>query len=203
MAILETLKTGVAIVDTTRLLKRLNNFGKRVAGAVTRKALRAGAKVIQAEVKKNTPVLAKERKKTRSGRFNPFAGRKSAVVWNRRPRRSPLPVRGLLKRSWGVRVMKRKKGRTGMLVISGRMYGAAYYGRFVEQGTHSLSNGIKRQHRKGFAAKHGSERIKPRRFITKSYKAARLPALHVIRRTLKDGIAQAAKAADSAGTEAA
>lgn len=181
-----------------RLIKRLSNFGKKVSGSVLRKALRAGAKLIQQEVKKNTPVLAKQQKK-QHGRFNAAAGRKPAVVWNSRPRRSPLPVRGLLKRSWGVRVMKRKKDRTGMLVISGRLYGAAYYGRFVEDGTHSMRAGIKRQHRKGFAAQHGNQRIKPRKFISGAFKTMRGPALRTIRSHLRAGIAQAARSADSAG----
>mgnify|MGYP000084135015 FL=1 len=108
-----------------------------------------------------------------------------------RPRRSPRPVRGLLKRSFGVRAMRRKKDRIGVLVITGRKYGAAFYGRFLERGTHQLSRGVTRKHRAGFAAQHGRQRIKPRKFIKRGFEQAKAASLRIIRDELRKGVREA------------
>lgn len=171
-------QTGVS-----RCIKRLRAFGKGMVGKKLRPALRAGAKPMLAAVKANTPVLAKEKK---GGR-----GAAKRTMLRPRPRRSPRPVRGLLKRSFGIRAMKRKKDRIGMIIITGKKFGAAFYGRFVEQGTHQLAPGIRRKHRKGFAAKHGKQRIRPRKFIHKGFEATKQASLRIIRDMLRKGVKDA------------
>lgn len=176
--------------DISRSMKRLSGFGKSLVGKKLRPAIRAGAKPMLAAVKANTPVLEKEKKSR---------GSKKRVVLRPRPRKSPRPVRGLLKRSFGVRAMKRKKDRIGMLIITGKKFGAAYYGRFVEQGTHQLAPGIRRKHRKGFAAKHGKVRIRPRLFIKKGFESTKAITLRIIRDKLRAGVQEAAAEARRAG----
>jgi HK97 gp10 family phage protein len=181
MGLLDSVKGGIAGFETKRLVRRLSQYGKRVTGKHLRPALREGAKIINKAVKANTPVLAKPKRRRGTRRY---------TMLRPRPRRSPKPVRGLLKRSFGVRVMKRKKDRVGMLVITGKLKGAAYYGFFVEKGTHRLG-GITRKHRKGFAAQYGAVRIKPRHFIQRGFDQSKNQARVAIRNRLKTGLAQA------------
>jgi HK97 gp10 family phage protein len=169
--------------DINRSIKRLGAFGKAMVGKKLRPALRAGAKPMLAAVKADTPVLAKEKK----GR-----GVQTRRFLRPRPRKSPRPVRGLLKRSFGVRAMKRKKDRIGVIIITGKKYKAAYYGRFVEQGTHQLAPGIRRKHVKGFAAANGRMRIRPRRFIQGGFDKTKGQTLRIIREKLKQGVREAA-----------
>lgn len=168
--------------DIQRLIKRLHSFGKSFAGKRLRSALRAGAKPMLAAVKANTPVLAKEKRSR---------GAAKRTVLRPRPRKSPRPVRGLLKRSFGIRAMKRKKDRTGVIIITGKLKGAAYYGWFLEEGTHQLAPGIRRVHRKGFAAKHGKQRIRPRKFIHKGFESTKGASLRIIRDMLRKGVRDA------------
>jgi HK97 gp10 family phage protein len=175
--------------NINRSIKRLATFGKGMVGKKLRPALRAGAKPMLAAVKANTPVLAKEKRSR---------GAAKRRVLRPRPRKSPRPVRGLLKRSFGIRAMKRKKDRIGVIIITGKKYKAAYYGRFVEQGTHQLAPGIRRKHRKGFSAQHGRQRIKPRRFIQGGFDRTKGQSLRIIREKLKQGVREAAAEAKRA-----
>lgn len=176
-------QSAISSAEISRLIKRLSAFNKAMVGKKLRPALRAGAKPMLAAVRANTPVLARERK----GR-----GAKKRLVLRPRPRKSPRPVRGLLKRSFGVRAMKRKKDRTGVIIITGKLKGAAYYGWFLEEGTHQLTPGIRRRHVKGFAAKHGRQRIRPRKFIQRGFDQTKHTSLRIIRDHLRQGVAQAA-----------
>jgi HK97 gp10 family phage protein len=168
--------------DVQRSIKRLRAFGKGMVGKKLRPALRAGAKPMLAAVKANTPVLAKEKRSR---------GAAKRTVLRPRPRRSPRPVRGLLKRSFGIRAMKRKKDRIGVIIITVKMFKAAFYGRMLEHGTHQLAPGIRRKHRKGFAAQHGKQRIRPRKFIQKGFDATKKTSLRIIRDMLRKGVKDA------------
>lgn len=183
-------QTAIDKAEINRLIKRLSAFGKSMVGKKLRPALRAGAKPMLAAVKANAPVLAKQ--KGRSNTESWATGGNARRFLRPRPRKSPRPVRGLLKRSFGVRAMKRKKDRTGVIIITGKLRGAAYYGWFLEEGTHQLAPGIRRRHVKGFSAKHGKQRIRPRKFIHKGFQQTKAQSMRIIVEKLRQGVREAA-----------
>ena len=157
------------------LLRKFRALPERVGNAVARPALRAGANVFLKRTKELAPVL----KRTRYRR----GARRPSVLWLKRPRKTPLPVPGLLKRSLRTRTMKRKKGRIGYLTQTGKsssvFTGRAYYGGFLEFGTRN---------------QRGGPRIKPVEFMRRAFRQRQHHAALVVEQEMRRRLAAAVQA---------
>jgi HK97 gp10 family phage protein len=169
------------LVDSAKLVKRLQDFPKRLQGQAIRPALRASAKTILARAKANAPVYKHPKKKRR---------RKGSPIVQQRPRTTPLPKPRTLRNSLKARAMKRSRNRNGMVIGTGKsakgFQGQTFYGAFLEFGTKS---------------KNGRVHIAPRRFLKMSYRQSRTASLQAMKYQLTIGLRRAAASKGSPPAE--
>lgn len=170
------------------LVRKLSELPNKVENKILRQAMRAAGKPILAQAKANAPVSSSETfQDGLAGRTRAFGSLFGATEKQRNKaalratkqaisvaKKSKQRYPGQLRDSLKLRAMKRKKGRIGYIVQSGKgdFRGDTYYAAFIEYGTSKMA--AKAFMRPAFDTKHNE-------------------AESIIRRALIEGLAREGK----------